>query len=283
VTGKDFNKWVSDNKAAYGLMDEDWDVLKATAVLVFGHNPKLEGGVVATYRNKPVYKEKNKGENPIQPGEAWICTLNTRHASDGYYFASPLEKIDATYLHELKKDQIGEIAEYIFSHHRDSILPELEERFREINEKANEKEVESRVKDYLEQIEGLKREIAEHQRAQLEYEQMIRALSDRGAQGRSCAEGGPAPAFAERLDAGPAVVRIGKSAIRSDLFGDGRYSVYSSSDRKRLLVRAGRDGNIYCVRNTLCIADLDAVSEFKGEAPLTSEYSEQYGGVVIYL
>ncbi len=79
------------------------------------------------------------------------------------------------------------------------------------------------------------------------------------------------------------VERTGPDELRSEAFNRTRYFVHISSDYRILLIRPHDSGDVICIDNKIMLNGLSMALQFSGPTQLISEYSPEYGGILIHL
>jgi hypothetical protein len=279
----DFNDFVSQYNQ-YDALDDDLDRIEKSAILTFEYDQRHDN-VSAMYKTVPVFRNK-KYENVILAGEIWLCTLDTTHPN--YYFATPIHKIDASFLFELKKSQIDEIAEIIWKNHEGVIRPQLDEKYHDIMNEAISKAVDNTKIKYQAELEERDSKIIILEQRDNENKQIIASLEEKAKTKPISAvfENGPAGtglAPFQNLIQNISVRRTGPDTLQSDFFSQSRYFIHVSADHRIMVIRPHPQGNVLCIDNTLSLAGLSLVSSFAEPYDVISEYSPEYEGLQIYL
>lgn len=292
----DWYDFIAENNSKYGTTDEDWEPLRDSAIVTFDYDTR--NNVSGKWKGMTVYRD-GYYENTILPGETWICTLTLNPRSGSNYFAKPVQKVDASFLYELKKDQLDELSEVLWERNRAILEPILEERYRDEVRVQLDRVTEDIRQTYETRVAGHEQTIAELEATSAENERIIRSLQDKvealtaenGAlrtrapspvQGQT-----PAPAPAQSLTEIPVprsvVMRTGPDTLESPAFTKSRYMVHLSADHKLMAVRPDDRGNVVCMNNTIQLLGLSFVSPFSEEYEMTSEYNSRYGAILIHL
>jgi hypothetical protein len=278
----EFNDFKKEYGEKYGLADEEWDNQKKNVILSFIDE---DGKVISWYKGMPVFRHRSS-ESSIQSGQTWICSLYDKQT---YFFATGLQKIDSSFMYELKRDQIDEIAAVIWKDQRMTIEPLLEDKYSEVINNRIAAAVDKERKELGVQIENLKEQAHQLEQKDAENKQIIASLEDKINK---------APATRQKKDqprpdmAGPCLLdqaievhvsRDGPDAISSPMFDRTRYFVHLSADHRIMLVRPHDDGNVVCMNNSMILSGLSLISQFERPYEMTSEYNPKYGGIQIYL
>ena len=297
----DFKDWIRENNDKYGTSDDDWDPLMKAGVVRFDYDSK--GYVSGMYQGKFVYRDGNH-ELDINPGDIWIVSLSLNPKTGSNYFAKPLKRIDGSFLYEMKKDQIDELATFLWENNKVILEPALEERYSDVLSEKIAKAVEEQTKSLNETISNLQEQISELTKINEEDKKIIESKEQEnsllsakllviennpGAVPVKPAkevpkEPEPISDFTEQVKPPKnVIVRSGPDTIRSDGFKKSRYFVHLSADHKLLLIRDNKDGNVVCYDNTITLAGLNSILPFTEECVLSSEYSSKYGGTLVSL
>jgi hypothetical protein len=281
----DFRDFVAQLNDQFGTTDSDWDPMIKTAIVTFEYDDKRDN-ISGKYKTVPVFRHREY-ENTILAGETWICRLDTSH--DNYHFATPVHKVDASFLFELKKNQIDEIAEAVWKNHGSVIQPALEEKYREIMRESASKAVEDARSEYEAKIEDLDSKIHALEQRDAENKQIIASLEEKAKavpvyQART-APGGMPQMFPtiQSLIPTASVRRISPDAMQSEFFTQSRYYIHVSADHRIIVVRPHAEGNVVCMDNVITLEGLSLISSFGEPHDMISEYSSEYGGLLIHL
>ena len=258
--------------------------------------------VSGTYRGKRVYRDNNHILD-MNPGEIWIVSLSLNPSTGQNYFAKPLQRIDGSFLYEMKKSEIDSMSAYLWENNRTILQPFLEEIYKDVVSEQIAKAVREQTESFEKTISDLNARIEELNRLREEDAKIIDSkekemevlrakvlvMENEPAEARkpvskeAKADSAIPEGFEDVKPAKHSIVRTGPDTIRSDGFKKSRYFVHLSSDHKILLIRDDKNGNIVCIDNTLTLAGLNSVLPFNGECPMQSEYSGKYGGTVVFL
>lgn len=280
----EFNQWVKDLNEKYGLDDGDWEDIKNTAVLTFLMDES--GKISSTYKGIRVYRHYDS-ERTILPGETWICSLVSKQTYN--YFARGLQRIDSSFMFELKKDQKDAIASSIWEKHKSTIEPLLEEKYKDILNKNiaqavadTKKESETVIKELQEAVRSLEQKDAENKNIITSLHDKLNASE---AEKMSKPSESPIPnmPFYVPSQTSVSVRRDGPDSISSEWFNKSRYFVHLSADQRIIAVRPHDEGNVVCMNNTIVLDGLSLLSSYSGPQEMVSEYNHVFGGIQIYL
>ena len=276
----DFNDFINRFNQEYGTSNEDWDTLRKSAIITFDYDDR--GNISGRYKGVLVYRNK-KFENVILPGETWICSLEPNPSSSANYFAKPLQRIDASFMFEMKKDQIDEICETIWNKYRESIEPRLDEKYSDVvKEKIDnaidkmKDEYETTIRDLIDQIQRLELTIAEN-------EKIIGSLQNKLSCSESREERSVIPGAGFGISLDVKVRRIGADSIFSEFFDKSRYFVHISADHRTMIVVPHRSGDVVCIDQVITLNGLSMISPFTDTYDMICEYNPNYGGAQIFL
>lgn len=278
----DINDFIKEYNEKYGLADEEWERQKNNVILLFAEE---EGRIMARYKNVPVFRNRDS-ESKISAGETWICSLDNKQT---YYFARGLQRIDSSFMYELKRDQIDEIAAAVWADQRHIIEPLLEEKYKEIMNEHIAAAVEKERKEYTQQIEGLKEQVRSSEQKDAENKQIISSLQEKISKAQDAGHR-KRPVSAGEADQDMLgqitethVNRDGPDTISSPMFDRSRYFAHLSADHRILVIKPHGSGNIVCINSTIVLSGLSLISPFEGQCEMVSEYNPKYGGIQIYL
>lgn len=280
----EFHKASNDFMDKWNLADDGLDSIESAVALTFYRDP-VRNIILSKYRGRNVYRDR-AFENIIREGETWLCTLTLM---GHYYFAKAVHRVDGAFLMEMRGDQIEDIVEIILTKHRDAVEPLLEEKYKEITKKFIGEKVAEAVKEKEEHISELNSKIEELEGKDKENRQIISSLEEKVRMyemrpPEPCGETIPnADGFTSFRPERITVERIGPDEIYSESFCKTRYFVHISADYRILVVRPHENGDVVCMRHTMMLNGLNMVLPFSERTTMISEYSPEYGGIVIYL
>ena len=78
------------------------------------------GNICSNWKGKRVYPAWDH-EGVISPGESWCCMMELNPKNGDNYFATPIRKIDSSFLADLGGEQLERIAECLLTNHRDEV------------------------------------------------------------------------------------------------------------------------------------------------------------------
>jgi len=276
----DFNDFIAELNEKFGMADDEWNVIRKSAIVAFDYDDR--GNVSGRHKGMVVYRNK-KYENEILPGETWICTLEQNPQTGMNYFAKPLKRIDASFMFELKRDQLSEVADCIWNKYRESIEPVMEERHGEkvkaeiINAVGETRsEYESRINEASAKVQELELKDIENRNIISSLQGKLSGAEQAGARGAP-----PLSAFGAHPDV--SVRRVGPDTVASESFVSPRYSVYLSPDYRTLVLVPNTNGDVVCIDGMMTLEGLNAVSPFQDQYDMVCEYSSHYGGVMVHL
>ncbi|MDR3075233.1 MAG: hypothetical protein LBU30_04260 [Candidatus Methanoplasma sp.] len=281
----DFNNFIAEYSEQYGLSEEDWGGLRKNVILSFAEDDS--GKITAWHKGIPVFRHWDS-EKTISPGDTWICSLDK--SKGNYYFAKGLQRIDSSFMYELKRDQIEEIANAVWKEQRHIIEPLLEDKYKEMMNEQLTQAVNDIRAEYEKKIETMKDEMHQFEQRDTENKQIIASLQEQ----KNLANR-PEKHKADKTASDPvsfdgmfgtndiSIRRDGPDRIYSQFFSKSRYFVHLSLDHRVMVVRPHESGTVVCVDNTIVLAGLSQISPFEGPCDMISEYSQQYGGLKIYL
>ena len=280
----EFNQWIAEANEKYGLNDEDWEDVKNTAVLTFLTDDS--GKISSMYKGIRVYRHYDS-ERIIMPGETWICSLVSKQTYN--YFARGLQRIDSSFMFELKKDQKDAIASGIWEKHKNTIEPLLEEKYKDILNKNiaqavadTKKECETVVKGLQDAVRSLEQKDAENKNIIMSLHEKLDAVEAKKGS-TPIADLIPNTPFYMTPLISVSVWRDGPDSLSSELFNKSRYFVHLSADQRIIAVRPHDEGNVVCMNNTLVLEGLSLISSYSGPQEMVSEYNHIFGGIQIYL
>lgn len=270
----------------YNIDDGDWNLYRRMTVLTFSSD--THGNVSSKYHGMIVYRDRGS-EDTILPGETWIVSLTLNPATERNYFARAIKRLDASFMFELSKDQIDEIADCLWKTQRDKVEPVLLEKYADLHKEQVEKEVLERTSKMTAELESANERADAMEHKSMEDERIIDSLNKKLAlreaaapqAGAAVRQAAPVAGIA---DEDVTVMRIGPDTLISDFFTGNRYSVHIAADMRVMIIVPDPDGNILCVDNTMTLAGLNAIVPYGGdETEMMSKYSPEYGGLTVFL
>lgn len=280
----DFNDFVAEYSEKFGVPDEEWDGLRKSVVLTFMGE---EGDrVVARYKGVPVFRHKDS-EKVISAGDTWICSLDKSQST--YYFAKGIQRIDSSFMYELMRGQIDEIASVIWKDQRHVIEPLLEKEYCKVMEEHVRQTVSDVKAEYEEQIKFLKENIHQLEQKEAEDKKIIESLQEKKEVTHYIDQGNVEVATqrgkSERalFPKNVQIVREGPDKISSPAFDRSRYFVHLSTDHRLMTIRPHESGSVVCINNSMLLDGLGIVSPFESEYNMISEYNQQTGNMKVYL
>ncbi|MDR3282273.1 MAG: hypothetical protein LBS92_01510 [Candidatus Methanoplasma sp.] len=286
MAGKvDFRDFIAQLNNQFGTTEGDWNQLAKTAIVTFEYDDKRDN-ISGKYKGVPVFRHREY-ENTILAGETWICKLDGSH--DNYHFATPVQKVDASFLFELKKDQIDEIAETVWKNHEGAIRPSLEERYHDMMIENVSKAVEDAKSGFKAEVDDLNAKIRTLEQRDAESKQIIASLEEKAK---------AVPVYPVKITPGgmpqmlpsvqtlapvSSVRRTSPDAMQSEFFTQSRYFIHVSADHRIIVIRPHAEGNVVCMDNTITLEGLSIISSFNEPYDMVSEYSSEYGGLLVHL
>ncbi len=252
---------------------------------------------------RPVFPDKKRQGSDIKSGETWFCELEEYRPVTGapVYYANPVAKVDASYLFDLRPDQVDKVLAALQLTSQSTLLDLARKRIQDELEKAAQSRVEAMQRE---------RDAARSEADSLHAE--VTRLSDSAGTLRREVEAlraaPPSPAPPSRVEPSQEAVssapsngppnwftigasslsplfidRNSASRIRSEMFRDGRYFVHVSPDRRLLLVRSHPEGNLVATGNTLEVPGLDVLRPFDRPEQLPATLEARGGGLLLRL
>ncbi len=273
----------------YGISEKEAQRIREIQLLTFHQSKQKKDKIIAkTTTGGIVFPHRDGGER-INPGETWFVELEQH---DTYYFARPIEKIDARFFFDLRVDQIDDIADIIFSKHKSIIEPTLEERIKEEIQQDLEKEYTTRLTKENEQyeikIQTLQEELStlttKHQRTlkALEKTKKQKKETKPPQQNTTNISTTPLSSFPQQpIDI--KIRRIEPDVLESKNFTKPHYFVHVSSDQTLMIIRPHKQGNILCTDNKITLKGLGLITEYGGPEDLICRYNSRYGGYEVNL
>jgi hypothetical protein len=289
---QDFDDFKQKMGTQYGTDELDWDHLREmTAILTFTLDER--GNVSSRYMGLFVFRNRDSGET-IQPGETWIVSLTENPNTGKNYFAKPIKKLDASFMFELKKDQMDEIADYIWKKHADTITPQLNERYSDILKAEIAKAADAAKAESAKTIEDLNAKVAVLEHKDTEDRQIIASLEEQVKTAQSQVRAAPVESHASAAILpqggamfGPApsvsVRRVGPDTIESSWLAQSRYFVHLSADHRIITIVPHPEGVVVCMNGQMSLAGLNDICPYAEPYDMLCEYSPLYGGILIHL
>lgn len=295
----DWNDFVKDMKIRFGTDESDWEFLRKAAVVKFEKDDR--GDISGKYKGIMVFPGREYCDT-FNAGDVWIVSLHSNPNGKHNYFAKPIQRLDASFLYDMTKDQVDQIADVLWANNRTALEPLMEERYRDILRESIDSavsdvrsELEETISDLREKVSRRDQTIAEdrqiiesHEKEMDSLKETIKDLESRLSNREVKVVSEPVnhrghDDFAEFQPKIIAVVRTGPDTITSEWFNRSRYYVNLSADHSMLLVRPDPKGNVVCMDGILELEGLNTVSPYDGDRNLPTEYSSHFGGAVVHL
>jgi len=245
-----------------------------------------------------VFPDKRRLGATIKVGETYFCDLEEYRPADGLpvYYANPVMRVDASYLFDLRADQIAKIVDaltatamsQLMDQARAQIRKQLEDQFKgEFESVVRERDAAKTEVDRL-RVELEKREDA-NVTLRLEVENLGQRVRDFEGKGKGSMTG-QAPGPAPRAEWTPlqsqvigitSVHRPASEQLTSSFFRDGHYFVHVSPDRHLLMIHPHPEGNMPAVGERLTIPGLAVLRPFDSPEDLPASVDARTGGLLV--
>lgn len=250
---------------------------------------------------RPVFPDKRRQGGDIKSGETWFCELEEYRPGGGgaVYYGNPIVKVDASYLFDLRPDQVDKLLAALQQTSQPTLLDLARKSIQTELERAAQARVEAmqRERDSARaESDSLHTEVAKLTDSAAILRREVEALkgSPPGREPLNKAEPAqPASTVALRVESdwlplgnSPIAALIDRPAagkLRSVQFRDGRYFVHVSPDRRLLLVRYHPEGNLVATSNCLDIPGLDVLRPFDRPEQLHGSFELRGGGLLVRL
>ncbi len=238
----------------------------------------------------------------VAEGDVWFCELSS--VSNRCYYGKPIQKVDAEFMTGLSKDQMQDVADAVWKHSKDAVVPYLEKWFSDekglMSVEEHREDIQALKDLYSAEISDLKvehdAELAEKDMETSElrngYDARIAALENEKEAAMKTIDGlndeilrlrreleaaRSQPAMVAVDDSPDAMMRTGESTIGMTAMADGCYEVTVSADGCRMIIRPDPKGRAVCESGSMYLRCLDRVSPFTGIRELPYSYDRRTG------
>lgn len=274
----DFQQFVKDYSEQHGIDNVNLSCLNKIRVVKFDVDER--GYISGKVLEGIVYRHREY-ESTINAGEMWICELQENVKNCRQHFAKPIMKVDASFIYDLTSSQLGELAQYIWKNNRDSIEGMLKEEYADTIEKMAEEKAEDMSKRNQDEIDALNGEISSLRKTNTQLQECldmtdeaILELKDTLTQERAvktqCQK--EIVLLRSQLDTARRdtvvrkdcdhVIRMAPNYLYSEDLMDGKYSVYVTANKSKLLIERNDRGRMTCTNNTLQLFGFDNILPF---------------------
>lgn len=118
----DWNEFIVQKSEEFDMDLSEWAPLTRNAIVGFDYDDN--GNISGKHNGRMVYRDSST-ERKILAGETWIVQLTLNPKTGTNYFAKAVRRIDASFLFELNREQRDEIAEAVWSRHRQELEPDM--------------------------------------------------------------------------------------------------------------------------------------------------------------
>jgi hypothetical protein len=245
-----------------------------------------------------VFPDKRRLGATIKVGETYFCDLEEYQPPEGLpvYYANPVMRVDATYLFDLRSDQIAKIVDALGGTAMSPLLDQARAQIKKQIEAQFKVEFETlaRERDAAKsEIDRLRTELEKQQHAavtlKLEVENLNQRARDFEGKGKT-AEPLSTPGQANRQDWLPiqsqvigisSVYRPSSEQLTSSFFRDGHYFVHVSPDRHLLMIHPHPEGNMPAAGERLTIPGLSVLRPFDSPEDLPASIDARTGGLLV--
>ena len=250
---------------------------------------------------RPVFPDKRRGGTEIKAGETWFCELEEYRPGFGpqIYYGSPIVKIDASYLFDIRPDQVDRLVEALQKTSQATLLDAARKKLQDELEKAAQTRVDTAAMERdtaRREADGLRAELDRLREANVVLKRESDGLkakqevNDSPAGGEATGQSGPGelgvPQSWSLLGDGAGSLVLQRplaTVIESAILRDGRYFVHVSPDRGVLLIRWHPEGNLVAVGHKITIPGLEVLRPFDKPEALRGTYDSRAGGVRVDL
>lgn len=258
------NDFLKQCAAKYPECDTDISFINKLAVVRFETDNR--GNVSGKCSFGLVYRHR-ECEDSIKAGETWVCELTENfktYSSYRQFFAKGLMKVDASFIFDLKQENMQILADTMWNDHRGYFDSMFDERYSEIVEQKAQERAAELAAETITQVQQLQSEIESLKEKNMG---LVTELADRDS-------------YIERMrsqriqstsgDVHHPVRRLTPDTLYSDGF-DGKYEVCFSADRKKMLIIPDEKGSIESVDRTIVLSELNDVMPFIMSETLISD------------
>lgn len=267
----DFDEFKTMMTEQYGESEEYWGPLSNIEVLRF--ETDSSGRIFSRHSGKAVYPNWSYPES-FHSGEIWVCSLELNPKNGGNYFATPVQRIDSSFLYEMEKEQISEFAINIWNSNRAILEPELEKTFEPVMESRIERivaerteSIESENADLKSCIKELKERNENNEALIANLQNIVEELKKQKSVSSTMIVGAEVAGRESVTDhlMMNTVTRIDETTLESGLFTHSRYRVYTNVNHDMLLFRPDNKGKVACINGRVNLRGLGTILPFIGE------------------
>ncbi len=249
-----------------------------------------------------IFPDKKRGGDVVRAGDTYFCRLHdyVTPAGSTVYYAEPIARVDATFLFDLRPDQVAQMVDGLEATAQRTLLEQARAQIKARVEEAVRGELDrlQRERDAaVDRSKGLEVELVclRDVRATLKME--VEGLEHRFAELEEDTARAPTPAEGPPEEATdgwhllglpvahgrPVVRRRSEEVLESGTFRDGLVFVHVSPDRRLLRVYAHPEGNLPAVGGRLRVPGLGTLRPFAGEEELPARVDPSTGAVLVDL
>lgn len=280
--------------------------LDALQLVTFTRNTEQgKTGLIGKHplNGRPIFPDMRRRGNEIRPGDTWFCELEEYRpmvAQPVVYYANPIIKVDASYLFDLRSDQVDALLKALQETTQDTLLEVAKAKQREQLEKEAQARIEAALRerdDARNESDRLREELAEARKDLSVLKREVDILKMRDIGGSNSVHPSTAhPPPSESAEPPDGWTALGQgnattlaldrplaNVIDSPYIRNGRYFVHVSPDRTRLLIRWHVAGNLVAVGGKIEIPSLEVLRPFDRAEKLRATYDLRAGGILVYL
>jgi len=249
-----------------------------------------------------IFPDKKRGGDIIRAGDTYFCLLHEYVSPTGstVYYAEPVARVDATFLFDLRPDQVARMVDGLEATAQRTLLEQARAKIKKSVEEAVKGELDRLQKEReaaVDRSEGLEEDLArlrdERATLRMEVEGLEHRVSeleedtDRGVHEVAEPPGEASDSWhmlGPAVGAGrPLVRRRTEEVLGSAMFRDGLHFVHVSPDRRLLRVYAHPEGNLPAVGGRLKVPGLGTIRPFAGEEELPARVDPSTGAILVDL
>lgn len=250
--------------------------------------------------NRVVFPDAKRLGGSIKVGDSYFCELSEYHPDSGpsVYYANPIIKVDASYLFDLRPEQMDRLIAALEKTTQGKLLDQARAAIRLELETASRVRLDAlqterdEARSQADSVKAeLAREVAAGKSLQGEVATLNALLKETQANQKEEPDLDPQssqpltnwpPAVIEEIGA-TSVLRPRAEQIESPYFKEGRYFVHVAPNRKLILVRPRKEGNLVAVGRRITIPGLSVLRPFDFPERLPAAYDSRSEGLLVDL